>query len=86
MVETLSGQRHIRNLKTPLVLAYGTYETPEFQRQTRDFFEAVTKAGKQAELVVAQGYNHFELLETLGSPYGLVGRAVLRQMGLSSAP
>jgi arylformamidase len=83
MVEALSGQRHIDNLKTPLVLAYGTYETPEFQRQTRDFFAAVTKAGKPAELIVGQGYNHFELLETLASPYGLVGRAVLRQMGLS---
>jgi arylformamidase len=81
MVEALSGQRHIDNLKTPLVLAYGTCETPEFQRQTRDFFAAVTKAGKPAELIIGQGYNHFELLETLASPYGLVGRAVLRQMG-----
>jgi arylformamidase len=84
MVETLSGQRHIGKLRTPLVLAYGTYETPEFQRQTRDFFAAVTKAGKPAELIVGQGYNHFELLETLASPYGLVGRAVLTQMGLAS--
>ena len=33
-------------LNTPLVLAYGTYETPEFQRQTRDFFGAVQAAGK----------------------------------------
>jgi len=82
MVEDLSAARHIDRLQTPLILAYGTYETPEFQRQTRDFFAAVQAAGKPAALLVGQGYNHFELLETLASPYGLTGRAVLEQMGL----
>ena len=82
MVEDLSGQRHIAGLNTPLTLAHGTAETPEFQRQTRDFAEAVTAAGKTAQLIVGQGYNHFELLETLANPYGLLGRAMLEQMGL----
>jgi arylformamidase len=85
MVEGLSAQRHLDRLATPLVLAYGTYETPEFQRQTSDFFTAVQAAGKPAQLIVATGYNHFELLETMASPYGLLGRAVLDQMGLASA-
>jgi arylformamidase len=31
---------------------------------------------------VGEGYNHFELLETLASPYGLAGRAALEQMQL----
>jgi arylformamidase len=70
---------------TPLVLSYGTYETPEFQRQTRDFAAAVTAAGKPAELLVGDGYNHFEMLETLANPYGLLGRAVLTQMQLMRA-
>jgi arylformamidase len=83
MVETLSAQRHLDRLNTPLVLAYGTYETPEFQRQTRDFFAAVQAAGKPVQLIVGTGYNHFELLETLASPYGLTGRALLGQMGLA---
>jgi arylformamidase len=80
MVEKLSSQRHLDGLHTPLVLAYGTCETPEFQRQTKDFFAAVQAAGKLAELIVGEAYNHFELLETLANPYGLTGRAMLRQM------
>jgi arylformamidase len=31
------------------------------------------------------GYNHFEIPETLAKPYGLLGRAVLEQMKLTSA-
>ncbi|HEY7248459.1 MAG TPA: alpha/beta hydrolase [Xanthobacteraceae bacterium] len=83
MEEALSAQRHIDRLHTPLILAHGTYETPEFQRQTREFHAAVKAAGKPAELIVGEGYNHFEMLETLGNPYGLLGRAVFAQMGLS---
>jgi arylformamidase len=85
MEAALSAQRHLDKLATPLILAYGSCETPEFQRQTRDFFAAVTAAGKPARLLVGEGYNHFELLETLASPYGLIGRAALEQMGLEAA-
>jgi arylformamidase len=84
MVEKLSAQRHLDGLHTPLILAYGTCETPEFQRQTEDFFAAVRTAGKPAEMIVGEAYNHFELLETLANPYGLTGRALLRQMGLET--
>ena len=85
MEQALSAQRHIDKLNTPLILAHGTYETPEFQRQTRDFYAAVKAAGKPVELIVGEGYNHFEMLETLANPYGLLGRAVLAQMRLSTA-
>ena len=81
-VEKLSAQRHLDGLRTLLILAYGTCETPEFQRQTRDFFAAVRAVHKPAELIVGEAYNHFELLETLANPYGLMGRAMLRQMRL----
>jgi arylformamidase len=82
MVHKLSGQRFLDGLHTPLVLAYGTCETPEFQRQSRDFATAVQAVGKPASLIVGAGYNHFELLETLANPYGLTGRAMLEQMQL----
>jgi arylformamidase len=85
MEEALSTQRHLEKLNVPLVVAYGTLETPEFQRQSRDFAAAVKKAGKPVELIVADGYNHFELIETLANPYGLVGRAALAQMELTPA-
>ena len=80
MVEDLSSQRYLDGLYTPLVLAYGTQETPEFQRQTREFFAAAQGMGKPVELIAGEAYNHFELLETLANPYGLAGRAMLRQM------
>jgi arylformamidase len=79
----LSAIRHLDRLATPLIVSYGTYETPEFQRQTRDFAAAVKAVGKPVQLLVGEAYNHFEMLETLGNPYGLLGRAVLAQMGLT---
>ncbi len=83
--QDLSPQRHVASITTPLILAIGTCETPEFDRQTHDFFAALKAAGKPAELIVGEGYNHFEMFETIASPYGLVGRARLRQMGLMQA-
>jgi arylformamidase len=83
MVAALSPQRHIDKLCAPLIVAYGTYETPEFQRQARDFAAAVRAAGKPVELLVGEHYSHLELPETLCSPYGLLGAAVLEQMGLA---
>ncbi|WP_424627843.1 alpha/beta hydrolase [Bradyrhizobium sp. SYSU BS000235] len=80
--QKFSTQRHIDRIRTPLVLAHGTYETPEFQRQTRDFAKAVKDAGKSCQFFVNENYNHFEMMETFGNPYGLLGRAVLTQMQL----
>jgi arylformamidase len=82
MEQELSAIRHLDQLVTPLNISYGTYETPEFQRQARDFAAAVKGAGKPVELLVGEAYNHFEMLETLANPYGLLGRAALTQMGL----
>lgn len=82
MEQALSAMRHLDKLNTPLALSYGSYETPEFQRQARDFAAAVKAAGKPVELLLGVGYNHFEMLETLANPYGLLGRAVFGQMGL----
>ena len=83
MEQELSAIRHLDRLVTPLNISYGTYETPEFQRQARDFAAAVKGAGKPVELLVGEAYNHFEMLETLANPYGLLGRAALTQMGLA---
>ncbi|HEY0477155.1 MAG TPA: alpha/beta hydrolase [Kofleriaceae bacterium] len=80
--EALSPQRHLERLPARLVVAYASLDSPEFQRQSRDFAAAVKAAGKPVELLVARGYNHFEAPETLGNPYGLLGRAALAQIGL----
>src|SRR5579863_2619185 len=80
--EALSPQRHIDRLTTPLIIAYGSLETPEFQRQSRDFAAAVKDAGKPVELLRGEGDNHFEFIETLGNPYSPLARAALGQMKL----
>jgi len=80
--EALSPQRHLERLRARVVVAYASLDSPEFQRQSRDFAAAVKTAGKPVDLLVARGYNHFEAPETLGNPYGLLGRAALAQMGL----
>src|SRR6201984_1384486 len=76
-VAALSPIWPLDRLHVPLVVAYGPCETPEFQRQNREFAAAVETAGKPVTLLVAENYNHFELPETLGNPYGLMVRAAL---------
>jgi arylformamidase len=85
-VAALSPIRHLDRLHAPLIVAYGTCETPEFQRQNREFAAAVRAAGKTVQLLVGENYNHFELPESLGNPYGLLGRAALDLMGLKHEP
>src|SRR5215204_3412101 len=83
--QALSTQRHIDRINMPVVLAHGTLETPEFQRQTREFAAALKAANKPVQFMIGQGYNHFEMAETFANPYGLLGRAVLEQMKLRPA-
>ncbi len=83
MEEKLSSQRHLDRLNCPVIVAYGTYETPEFQRQNREFAAAVKAAGKSATLLVGDGYNHFEMAEMIGNPMSLLGSAVREQMKLA---
>ena len=83
--QELSPQRHLDRIVAPIVLLYGSLETPEFKRQTREFAEALKNAGKPVKLVYAEGYNHYEIAETIANPYGFVGREILDQMRLRPA-
>src|SRR3954467_717243 len=80
--QALSPQRHLEAIRARIVLLYGSLETPEFQRQSAHFADALTRAGKIVEIIRAEGYNHFEIAETFGNPYGPMGRAVLAQTRL----
>jgi arylformamidase len=82
MEMALSPRRFAARVAAPVALVYGSLETPEFQRQSREFADALRQAGKQVDLVLAEGYNHFEIAETLGNPCGPAGRAALAQMQL----
>ena len=77
MERAMSSQRQIDRLRAPLIVTYGTNDTPEFQRQARDFAITVKAAGKSVELIQAANFGHQEMLESLGNPYGPNGRAAL---------
>ena len=77
---SMSARRHIDRFDIPVKLAYGTCETPEFQRQTREFAQQLKEAGRDAELLTCPGSNHYEMMEMFGHPYSLLGRAALVQI------
>lgn len=81
----LSPIRHVGRVRCPVTVAYGDRESPEFQRQSRAFADAL-KAGSKfpSELIALAGVNHFEVAETLNRPDGVLGRAVLKLMGLAA--
>jgi arylformamidase len=81
VVDALSAQRHLARITCPVTLIVGTEESPEFQRQTREFAAALKAAGKPVELIIGTGYNHFEMAETFANPYGHCGRAALKLIG-----
>jgi arylformamidase len=82
MEDALSTQRHLDRINCPVTVLHGSLETPEFQRQTRDFAAALKATGKPVRLIMAEGYNHYEVGDTLNNPYGPFGRAALEMMNL----
>jgi arylformamidase len=76
-VEKLSAMRRMDRILCPLIVTHGTCESPEFQRQGKDFAEALAKAGKDVRYFAVEGANHFEMMEQLHNPFGFVGRAAL---------
>jgi arylformamidase len=67
MVEELSPIRHLDRLRAPLIVSYGTYETPEFQRQAgsspRRCSQPVSRSTSSGD-----NYSHTELLKTYVQP------------------
>jgi len=81
-VAKLSAINNLQYLVSPIYIVNGTGDTPEFQRQSRDFVTAAQAAGKKVIYRIGYGYDHFELPETMGNPYGILGRTALEMMGL----
>jgi arylformamidase len=80
-VEKLSPVRHADRINTPVIVAYGTDESPEFQRQAQEFVGALSAAGKTIQMVEMAGHNHFEIIETLASGDSPISRKLLAQIG-----
>ncbi len=82
-VEEFSALLHLDRLRTRILIAYGTRESPEFLRQSKEFFGAAKAAGVRIREVEIPDANHYEMHELLGRPDGLLVRAVLETMELA---
>jgi arylformamidase len=80
--EALSPIRHLDRLQAPLVVAWGSAESPEFIRQGQTFVSAGNALGKQIGGVQIDGLNHFEALNTLVEKQSVIGRSALGLIGL----
>jgi arylformamidase len=85
MEHAMSAIRHLDKIRGAVTVTYGTFETPEFQRQGRDFAAALRQAGHKATLIAMPHFAHLEVQESLGNPYGPNGRAAIEMMGLARA-
>lgn len=81
MTETrdLSPLHRLAACSQPLVVAYGSAELPELQRQSQEFASARAAAKLPGRTAALAGHNHFSILEELASPDGAL-TTLLREM------
>lgn len=73
-----SPMHHPPPASAPLVIAYGTAELAELQRQSRDFAAAWGARGLPVATEPLEGRDHFSILEELARPDGRLAQAVAR--------
>lgn len=66
----LSPICNLPDMAGKLVVAYGTAELPELQRQSRDYAATWQDAGHTGVLLPVAGADHFSILEELARPGG----------------
>jgi arylformamidase len=67
---------------TPLILALGGAEGPEYHRQTDDLAAAWRARGVPVEVMDLAGHDHFSIMGELSSAGTDLARAIHRQLGL----
>lgn len=84
--ERNSPLRRLSKKAAPLMIAYGTAELPELQRQSVEFGEAWIGTGLPGEMAPIAGANHFTVVEALARPDGLLLgklKAMIGRLGAS---
>jgi arylformamidase len=74
----LSPLRRLPSSSQPLVLACGTCELPELQRQSDEYHAARKAADLPSERLPLVGHDHFSILEELANPEGTLTDHVCR--------
>ena len=70
--------RQLPRSSPPLVIAYGTAELPELQRQSRDYHNARRRAHLPSELLPIDNHDHFSILEEMANSNGKLNNALVR--------
>jgi arylformamidase len=81
--DEFSAIRHLDRLRCPITIAYGSKESPEFQRQGRTVAQALRARGAPAQELILDGLNHFEGIRSMIEPQSPLARQVLGQLGLA---
>jgi len=79
--DEFSAIRHLDRIACPITVAYGSKESPEFQRQGRTFAAALRARGAPANELILDGLNHFEGIRSMIEPQSALARQVLGQLG-----
>ena len=74
----LSPIRQLPARSPPLIVAYGSAELPELQRQSREYHAARQAATLPSELLPLEGHDHFTILDELENPRGRLAEAVVK--------
>jgi arylformamidase len=74
----LSPIRQLPPNSPPLVIAYGTAELLELQRQSRDYHDARRGADLPSELLPLDDHDHFSILEEMADSNGKLTGALVR--------
>lgn len=80
-VAALSPIRILPAASPPLVVAYGTGELPEMQRQSRDYAAARRTAKLPTQELPLAGHDHYSILEELANPDGVLTRCLVEMAG-----
>ena len=72
--------------RCPVIVAVGELETRAFHEQSRAFAARLEREGRQSQLLVQPGVDHFGIVLSMGDAHSPVVQAVARQMGLGVTP
>jgi arylformamidase len=84
-IAALSAMRHLTRIPCPVIVGHGERESPEFQRQSREFAAALGRLGKLHREFVLPGLNHFEVVEELNRAETPLTRATFALLDLAPA-
>ncbi|CAH6776485.1 Afmid [Phodopus roborovskii] len=67
----------------PVLVVVGQYDSPEFHRQSREFYETLHRVGLKASFQELPGVDHFDIIENLTREDDILTQIILKTIFLS---